>query len=255
MAFCVLAQTWPAAARVYTGGEDLGSAWQSYLRDEAQASPTIEFPYASCFRRAALSNELPETLLIALARGESDFDPNARSHANAHGLMQILWPGTAKHLGLHMLSELYEPCKNVHAGARYLRELMTRYDDDVHLALAAYNYGPHRIRADVPMPDGAEWYSGYIYRHLKYVLGKSSLTPTPTFTTTYLNEGKTELIIFREPYRARAFVEALERDTQGVRLDWFRVGQARYRVVMLHDDAAEHRRSVAALRRAGFLLP
>ncbi len=241
-------------ARVYTGGEDLNRVWQRYLDEEAHREPGIEFPYAQCFRRAALVNQLPETLLIALARGESDFDPRARSHANAHGLMQILWPTTARHLGFDYLSELYEPCRNVDAGARYLRELMDRYDDNLHLSLAAYNYGPHRISALKDMPDGAEWYSGYIYRHMKYVLNKSVSTDESGTPRGYFDEGKTELIVFREPYRAAAFVAALERQAKDVRFDWFRSGQARYRVVMLYDDEKEFKRSRARLAQAGFAL-
>ena len=116
--------------------------------------------------------DLPETLLLAVARGESDFEPTARSKANAHGVMQILWPTTARHLGIYRLSELYDPCTNIDAGARYLKELVARFDGNLHLALAAYNYGPERISADVAnIPKGATWYSGYIYRHLDYVLG------------------------------------------------------------------------------------
>lgn len=244
----------PAVARSYTGGDDLAVVWQRYLLEDADASPGIRFPYADCFRRASLSSDVPETLLIALARGESDFDAGARSHANAHGLMQILWPGTARELGFNTLSELYEPCPNVDAGARYLRGLLDRYDGDLHLALAAYNYGPQRIRANAAMPDGAEWYSGYIYRHMQYVLSRAAPDETDAAPRAYLDEGKTELIVFREPYRADAFVRALERDAGGVRFDWFRVGEARYRVVMLHDDAAEYRRSRARLRRAGFAI-
>lgn len=254
LAVAFVAMPSQAASRVYTGSEDLGLAWQRYLLESAHMTPSIRFPYGSCFSRAAAAHELPETLLIALARGESDFDPRARSHANAHGLMQILWPGTARHLGFNTLSELYEPCKNVDAGARYLRELMDRYDDNLHLALAAYNYGPHRIREDRTIPDGAEWYSGYIYRHLNYVLSKSGDEATDAPSRAYTDEGKTELIVFREPYRAAAFVEALEREAGAVRFDWFRVGQARYRVVMLYDDEAEFRRGRASLRGAGFAI-
>lgn len=241
-------------AKTYTGGEDLSAVWQRYLLEEANATPAIRFPYSDCFNRAALTNNLPKTLLIALARGESDFDPNARSHANAHGLMQILWPATARELGFTALSELYEPCANVDAGARYLRGLLDRYDGDLHLALAAYNYGPSRIHADTPLPDGAQWYSGYIYRHMRYVLSKSSPDAAGDVSRSYVEEGKIDLIVFNEPYRAAAFVRALERDAGGVRFDWFRIGQASYRVVMLFDDAGEYQRGKTRLRKAGFSL-
>ena len=145
--------------------------WQAFAATGAQSRPAVVFPYAHCFERAAADHQLPETLLLAVARGESDFKPRARSDANAYGLMQILWPGTAKHLGLNRLSDLLEPCTNVEAGARYLKELLEHYRGNLHRALAAYNYGPSRIPVSGDkLPDGAVWYSAYILRHLDYVL-------------------------------------------------------------------------------------
>lgn len=243
-----------AAARTYTGGEDLAAVWQDYLANHAGREPGITFPFSQCFRRAAIVNQVPETLLLAVARGESDFDPDARSHANAHGVMQILWPGTARHLGLYLLSELYEPCKNIDAGARYLKELMAQYDDDLHLALAAYNYGPRRIPKTGQIPAGAEWYSGYIYRHMQYVLGKGAPAAGDA-AQIYSDHGKLTLISFAEPYRARAFVEALEQDPGGLSIDWFRAGQTEFRVVLLYEDAEDLERSRRRLARAGFALP
>ena len=158
-------------------------AWKNYARTETDIRPSYQFPHASCFRAAAVAYQVPESLLLAVARGESDFEETARSKANAHGVMQIQWPGTAQHLGVYRLSDLYEPCTNIDAGARYLKELMTRYSGDIHLTLAAYNYGPGRISTDGgDIPDGAKWYSGYIYRHLAYVLGDRGNRTRPAAT-------------------------------------------------------------------------
>ena len=107
---------------------DYDSAWQAYTTSGAQLEPAYRFPHATCFGAAAIQYDLPETLLLAVARGESDFEATARSRANAHGVMQILWPDTANHLGIHRLSQLYDPCTNIDAGARYLRELLGIYD-------------------------------------------------------------------------------------------------------------------------------
>ena len=128
--------------------QDLDEQGRSYARSQVTAEPAYKFPYSTCFKTAALQYDLPETLLLAVARGESDFEATARSRANAHGVMQILWPGTARHLGIHRLSDLYDPCTNIDAGARYLRELLKTYGGNMHLALAAYNYGPGRIARD-----------------------------------------------------------------------------------------------------------
>ena len=210
--------------------------------------PSTRFPFEHCFRRAAAAHDVPLVLLLAVARGESDFDPSARSSANAHGLMQILWPTTAKHLGIYRLSELYEPCRNVDAGARYLKELLARYPHDTHRALAAYNYGPHRIPTDdSPIPAGAEWYSGYIYRHLGYVVGEGERQPPGR----YEREGRFELIVFARPYRAAGFVDVMAGRTPDIRLDWFRGNLGLYRVYLVYKSRDELDRARQALRRAG----
>ena len=69
---------------------DLDGAWRDYAGNRAHLEPAYRFPYATCFGTAALQYDLPETLLLAVARGESDFEATARSRANAHGVMQIL---------------------------------------------------------------------------------------------------------------------------------------------------------------------
>ncbi|MEL7449602.1 MAG: lytic transglycosylase domain-containing protein [Pseudomonadota bacterium] len=244
-----------ADARVYRGDEDLGEAWQSYMQVRDSTEAALRFPFHHCFRRAAATHGIPETLLLAVARGESDFDPAARSHANAYGLMQILWPTTARHLGITRLADLYDPCTNVDAGTRYLKELLDRYDGNAHLALAAYNYGPGRIATNGrAIPDGAEWYSGYIYNHLGYVLGTRNPAGTGGPPAEYRDEGKMPLIYFGGPYRAQAFIKQLQASSQTLRLDWFRVEAGRYEVVLLFNGDDDYRRSVAALNQAGFSL-
>lgn len=215
------------------------AAWREYVRTGTGAEPAAKFPYEHCFQRAAASTGLPVTLLLAVARGESDFDPRARSHANAHGLMQIQWPGTARHLGIHRLSKLYDPCTNVDAGARYLDELLERYRGNLHLALAAYNYGPTRIDASMPaIPDGAAWYSGYILRHLRYVTGPPSTAPKKQ-RPDYRDDRHDTVITFRRPWRAEAHVRALQARAPALRLSWFRTAGGQFRVVMLYRSDAE----------------
>ena len=129
-------------------------------------------PYSSCFARASESHSVAVALLQAVVATESDWNPNARSHANAHGLMQIQWPGTAKHLGVRRLAQLYKPCTNIELGARYLRELLDRYEGDERRALAAYNYGPGRINKQGPIPNGAERYVATVRKHRARILRK-----------------------------------------------------------------------------------
>ena len=232
--------------------QDLDARWEEYANSHAALEPAYTFPHATCFRAAASQYGLPETLLLAVARGESDFEPTARSKANAHGVMQILWPDTARHLGIHRLSELYEPCTNIDAGARYLRELLDRYDGNLHLSLAAYNYGPSRIATSgYDIPRGAEWYSGYIYRHLNYVLG-NGMSSRPVPDTLYSDIGQSTLLTFGEPYRAEAFIERLEDKAPGLSLDWFRRATGQFEVVMTYASREEFDKSARQLRSAGF---
>ena len=234
------------------GAIDLDAAWRTYLGSRAQSEPAYRFPHASCFGAAAIEHGLPETLLLAVARGESDFEETARSRANAHGVMQILWPETARHLGINRLSELYDPCTNIDAGARYLKELVAQYDGNLHLALAAYNYGPGRIPVSGEnIPSGANWYSGYIYRHLNYVLGSRSRVK-PGGDALYSELGQSTLVSFAEPYRAAAFIARLERNAPELSLDWFRRGIGEFEVVMTYADRQEFDRSAGLLRRAGY---
>ena len=242
------------SAKASDESADFDSAWRNYTNSRTHLEPAYRFPHATCFGAAALAYDLPLSLLLAVARGESDFDATARSRANAHGVMQILWPDTARHLGIHRLSQLYDPCTNIDAGARYLRELVDLYSGNLHLALAAYNYGPRRIPQDGDdIPSGANWYSGYIFRHLNYVLGSGSGSKPPG-DTLYSELGQTTLLTFGEPYRAAAFVARLEQRSPDLSLDWFRRGTGEFEVVMTYADREEFDRSAGLLQRAGFRL-
>lgn len=123
------------------------------------------YPYQSCFEIAARMHDVPVDLLLAVATTESAMNPDARSHANAHGIMQIQWPGTARHLGVKRVAELYNPCLNIELGSRYLKELLDASGGDVERALAAYNYGPGRIGSAATLPDGAKRYAGTVAGH------------------------------------------------------------------------------------------
>ncbi len=85
---------------------------------------------------------LDVTLVLALIKAESDFQPDAISPKRAHGLMQLL-PETA---ALYGVTELLDPRQNVLAGVQHLRDLLVIFEGDVTLALAAYNAGSGAVR-------------------------------------------------------------------------------------------------------------
>ena len=89
----------------------------------------------------AQRHEVPEALLHALITIESVYDPNAVSRAGAVGLMQLM-PATARRYGVY---NRHDPTANLSAGTRYLKDLLTRFDNDVELALAGYNAGEKAV--------------------------------------------------------------------------------------------------------------
>jgi len=254
---CVLAAVLVSAAGVSFAArppKDLEQAWKRYMAVDAAEQPLLRYPFSSCFRSAARQYGLPETLLLALARGESFFDPRAVSDRNCHGLMQIQWPATARELGVNRLEDLYDPCTNIRAGAAYLRKMLDRYDRNLHLALAAYNYGPGRIRKDSPhaVPKGARWYSGYIYHHLQAILrGDRGSGMKKGKGDTLRDERKWEIIAFSQPYRAASFLAYVEDRAPALSLDWFRTGLNRYQVVMLYRSERELADGRQAIERLG----
>jgi soluble lytic murein transglycosylase-like protein len=90
--------------------------------------------------RAADKYGLPRPLVRSVMAAESGFQPQAVSPKGAIGLMQLM-PGTAAEFGI----DPRDPAQNVDAGARYLRDLLARYNFGLRHALAAYNAGPAAV--------------------------------------------------------------------------------------------------------------
>ena len=90
---------------------------------------------------AGHEHNLDVELLASVVQAESGGNPHARSRAGARGLMQLM-PATAAE---HGVTDSDQPEQNVHGGAAYLDELLTRYRDNLTLALAAYNAGPQAV--------------------------------------------------------------------------------------------------------------
>jgi soluble lytic murein transglycosylase-like protein len=101
---------------------------------------------------ASRTNGVPEGLIHAVLMAESAGDPSAVSTAGAEGLMQLM-PGTSAACGV---ANPFEPTSNVSCGTGYLRSLLTRYHNDVTLAVAAYNAGPGAVDHYHGVPPYAE---------------------------------------------------------------------------------------------------
>ena len=90
---------------------------------------------------AGAQHHIDADLLASVIRAESGGRANAVSRTGARGLMQLM-PGTARTLGVQ---DSFNPGQNINGGAAYLDQLLTRYHDDIKLALAAYNAGPGAV--------------------------------------------------------------------------------------------------------------
>lgn len=97
--------------------------------------------YDEIISQAATLYKLPEKLIKSVIKQESNFDPKAVSYAGAAGLMQLM-PATARSLGVN---DATDPEQNIMGGSKYLSQMMTRYDGNIQLALAAYNAGPGNV--------------------------------------------------------------------------------------------------------------
>ena len=104
------------------------------------AEPT-KAELAELLAHAGLAHNIDADLLAAVVRAESGGHARAVSRAGARGLMQLM-PGTAAALGV---ADAFVPAQNVEGGTKYLDQLLTRYKDNIALALAAYNAGPGAV--------------------------------------------------------------------------------------------------------------
>ncbi|MGD8873627.1 MAG: transglycosylase SLT domain-containing protein [Gammaproteobacteria bacterium] len=127
----------------------------------------LRFPlsFAEDVQRQARNYQLDPGHVYAVIRQESAFNKDARSHAGAMGLMQLM-PQTGRvtarkyDIPLASTRNLFEPDKNISIGSAYLKQVMDQYDNSIVLASAAYNAGPHRVRRWLPETesrDAASW--------------------------------------------------------------------------------------------------
>jgi soluble lytic murein transglycosylase len=131
-----------------------GTSWSLRLAKAAsQRGIDIDswsYPVMALPRWAQIGKPIERSLVFALSRQESEFDPNAGSSVGAQGLMQLM-PGTARLVARQyrvpfMQARLHEPSYNVQLGAAHLADLVDSFNGSYILTLVAYNAGPRRAR-------------------------------------------------------------------------------------------------------------
>lgn len=120
-----------------------GTSFASVLQNvqKQKTMPAGAAKYDAIFEEASRTYGVSKSLLIAVAKAESNFNPNDVSHAGASGIMQLM-PGTAKSLGV---KNVFDPYENIMGGAKLLRDNIRSFGS-VPLALAAYNAGPGAVK-------------------------------------------------------------------------------------------------------------
>ncbi|MBU0731135.1 MAG: lytic transglycosylase domain-containing protein [Proteobacteria bacterium] len=127
--------------------------YQPGLQSLAQfKADRYEYLYESYIRGAARMYEVDPLLIKAVIKAESNFNRLAISKKGAKGLMQLM-PDTAKDMNV---ANVFDPESNILGGTQYLRKMLTLFQGNITLALAAYNAGPERVKEHGRVPSFPE---------------------------------------------------------------------------------------------------
>jgi len=287
----------------YANTEDIKNKWKNYYLAVTEGiisdEPDFKFPYDKCFRDAAEDNNIPLTVLLAVARGESDFNPDAglgKKGHNAYGIMQIQWfddknSDTARDLGFTSKNQLFEPCENIKAGAKYIAWLLKAFDNNMYKAIAAYNIGIGNMQKGLEKK-AETFYSNYIYHHLKTVAGQqlatldleiittqqlasldNKQTNVPTMTgekikasekaeakvespraeKVYIPKNKLVINRFYSANKALNFMKFLQSQDNSLKIEWFGNNIGETYIVMLYESPDEKSASLKKLENIGFI--
>ena len=128
----------------------------------------IHRPYSDLVAKVAREQQVDAALLHAVVTVESGYNARALSPKGARGLMQLM-PGTAQRFGV---KDSWNPLQNLRGGARYLRHLLLVFNNNLNLALAAYNAGEGAVidsgRTIPPYPETRQYVPRVLERYEFY---------------------------------------------------------------------------------------
>lgn len=165
-----------AGGTVFVATEDVLSIEPEEVFTRLKPADNFKGPFRELIEAASAQYKVDADLIASVIAVESNFEPKAISRRDARGLMQLL-PETAAKLGV---KDIFDPKENIDAGTRYLSDLLKRYDNNLVLALAAYNAGPEKVERFGSVPPYAETIS-YVRRVKRaYENSKSGAMPSST---------------------------------------------------------------------------
>jgi len=139
------------------------SQFDLYLKERSTTGRTAG-GFREIISRYASAYRLEEALVCAVIKAESDYNPRAVSTKGAQGLMQLM-PETARQMNVR---DPWDAEENIRGGSRYLRLMLDQFNDNLDLAIAAYNAGPNAVRRHNGIPPYAETRT-YVDRVKKYM--------------------------------------------------------------------------------------
>ncbi|HBY71072.1 MAG TPA: lytic transglycosylase domain-containing protein [Lachnospiraceae bacterium] len=179
-----------------------GKSFSAYLAETKS--------FDDIFEEAANKYNVPVNLLKAIGKAESGFDPKAVSRCGAQGVMQLM-PATAASLGV---KNAFDPEQNIMGGAKFIAQLLDKYDGNTKLALAAYNAGMGNVAKYGGVPPFKET-QNYVVKVMEYMgqnLGAGSVSTAGKQAAPVILPAATS--VYNRYYTITPISQMIKEDTQ-----------------------------------------